>query len=204
MARTRSSNSQPKPVLKQTTISRTSFKHSATTSSPSSALANAKAAKVPKTKARSTVSSTAATERVESDVLLAIYAIHLANIAAQTKNHEYRNYRLRDGVERLWLYEARGTQPMKGCAAITRIPGTVPEEPAGNGNVEFNSGVMESKFGYQILELYELVEPITLDDMRKKYGMGAPMGWSYVKKGMWQDRWGEDDESRKAKVRRIF
>ena len=57
-----------------------------------------------------------ADNRVLSDVLLAIKAKHLADIAAQQKNHEYRKYRLRDGVESLWLYE---TGEGSGRSAIT-------------------------------------------------------------------------------------
>ena len=60
----------------------------------------------------------AADNRVLSDVLLAIKPNHLANIAAQQKNHEYRKYRLRDGVERLWLYE---TGAGSGRSAITCV-----------------------------------------------------------------------------------
>ena len=59
-----------------------------------------------------------ADNRVLSDVLLAIKPNHLANIAAQQKNHEYRKYRLRDGVERLWLYETSGEG---GRSAITSV-----------------------------------------------------------------------------------
>ena len=57
-----------------------------------------------------------ADNRVLSDVLLAIKAKHPADIAAQQKNHEYRKYRLRDGVERLWGYE---TGEGSGRSAIT-------------------------------------------------------------------------------------
>jgi hypothetical protein len=44
-------------------------------------------------------------ERVSTDHLLAIKPEHLANIVSREKNHEYRKYRLEDGVSRLWLYE---------------------------------------------------------------------------------------------------
>lgn len=122
MAPTRNLRSKSKPELKQTTLSQTSFKRSA---APSAKVAanlttqrGAKVNKTPKSPATSTLSS-AATERVQTDVLLSIYPVHLADIVAQRKNYEYRNYRLRDGVERLWLYETGGSQKTKGCAAIT-------------------------------------------------------------------------------------
>ncbi|KAL3964020.1 hypothetical protein ACCO45_001024 [Purpureocillium lilacinum] len=167
------------------------------------------------TKNKRTSTTTATSDRVQTDVLLAIQPAHLNNILTRQKNHEYRKYRLRDGVERLWLYETRGTtQESEGAAAITHIatipfdvrhtPGTVPEEPFGIGNAEFNAGKKQSKYGYPIMELYRLVKPIPLAEMRTVWGMGgAPMGWCYVKKPMWQDRWGEE-QGRDKRASRVF
>jgi len=56
-------------------------------------------------------------QRVTTDVLLAIKPEHLANIATQVKNHEYRKYRLRDDVIRLWLYGT--TTGRLGSSSIT-------------------------------------------------------------------------------------
>ncbi|KAL5586659.1 hypothetical protein FOBRF1_016529 [Fusarium oxysporum] len=109
-------------------------------------------------------------ERVETDVLLAIKPEHLENITRREKNHEYRKYRLKDGVSRLWLYE---TGSGGGRSSITHIavinpntrhePGFVPAEPFGIGNEDFNAGLKESKYGYPILELYELANRVTLN-----------------------------------------
>lgn len=168
-------------------------------------------------------------DRVESDVLLAIKPEHLANIARQKKNHEYRKYRLGNGVERLWFYE---TGDNNGRSAITyafssllpamslsliarrhiavipsdvrHTPGEVPTEPFGIGNEDFNAGLKESKYGYPVLELYELVKPVTLAEMKSSWGMGgAPMGWRYLKAGLWEDRWGTE-ERRDEKVKKLF
>lgn len=150
-------------------------------------------------------------DRVTTDVLIAIKPIHLANIVSQEKNHEYRKYRLRDEVVRLWLYET--SEGGQGRASITHIavipegvrhtPGTVPTEPFGIGNDDFNAGLKQSKYGYPVLELHELVKPVTLAEMKSKWGMGAPMGWRYVSADLWGDRWGEDDE-RADKMARVF
>jgi len=43
--------------------------------------------------------------RISTDVLLAIKAVRLANIGTRQKNHEFRSYRLQDGITRLWFYE---------------------------------------------------------------------------------------------------
>ncbi|RSL83875.1 hypothetical protein CEP52_016603 [Fusarium oligoseptatum] len=164
----------------------------------------------PKPKAKSTTSASPS-ERIDTDVLLAIKPDHLANIISRDKNYEYRKYRLKDGVVRLWLYETAGGG---GRASITHIatipssirhePGSVPTEPPGIGNAEFNAGLKQSKFGYPILELYELVNPVTLSEMKTRWAMGgAPMGWRYLDAPLWGDRWGKD-HTRDDKVNKVF
>ncbi|KAI0403974.1 hypothetical protein F4802DRAFT_598591 [Xylaria palmicola] len=166
--------------------------------------------KASKAKTRSKMNAESA-DRVMSDVLLSIKSVHLANIISQKKNHEYRKYRLRDGVERLWLYETAdggGKSSITHVAAIPddvrHTPGSVPTEPFGIGNEDFNAGLKVSKYGYPILHLYELVKPVTLAEMKSKWAMGgAPMGWRYVGTDLWTDRWGGDDD-RGERVKQVF
>lgn len=88
---------------------------------------------------------------------------------------------------------------------IRRTPGEVPTEPFGIGNENFNNGLKKSKYGYPIMELYELVKPVTLKEMKDRWGIGgAPMGWRYVGAELWADRWGKDEEEREGKVRKVF
>lgn len=71
----------------------------------------------PKSKPKS--AGRTASDRISTDVLLSIKPVHLANIVSQQKNHEYRKYRLRDGVTRLWFYETRDGGG--GRASITYV-----------------------------------------------------------------------------------
>ncbi|KAF4430483.1 hypothetical protein FACUT_8849 [Fusarium acutatum] len=150
-------------------------------------------------------------ERVETDVLLAIKPDHLADIISREKNQECRKYRLKDGISRLWLYDTvsgGGRSSIRHIAVIppkTRHePGSVPTEPFGIGNEDFNAGRKESKYGYPILELDELVNPVTLYEIKTRWGMGgAPMTWQYVALDLWKDRWGEDEE-RHERVKKLF
>jgi hypothetical protein len=87
--------------------------------------------------------------------------------------------------------------------SVRRIPGQVPTEPHGIGNDDFNAGLKQSKYGYPILELYELVQPVTRAEMKSKWDMGAPMGWRYLSSELWTDRWGENID-RESKVKRVF
>ncbi|KAF9766330.1 hypothetical protein IL306_001285 [Fusarium sp. DS 682] len=162
------------------------------------------------TKPKATIPRPHPAPRVSTDVLLAIKPEHLANIISREKNHEYRKYRLKDGISRLWLYE---TGSGGGRSSITHIavippntrhePGSVPTEPFGIGNEDFNAGLKESKYGYPILELYELIHPVTLNEMKTRWGMkGAPMGWQHVGSDSWKSFW--DDEKRNKKLSKIF
>lgn len=79
----------------------------------------------------------------------------------------------------------------------------MPTKPFGVGNDEFNAGLKQSKYGYPVLELYQLVRPVTLPEMKSQWGIGsAPMGWRYVGADLWEDRWGADQG--KDKVKKIF
>jgi hypothetical protein len=79
----------------------------------------------------------------------------------------------------------------------------VPTEPFGIGNEDFNAGLKESKYGYPMLELYQVVRPVTLSEMKNQWGIRcAPMGWRYVGTDLWEDRWGADQG--KDKVKKIF
>lgn len=72
---------------------------------------------------------------------------------------------------------------------IRRTPGKVPTEPFGIRNEDFNTGLKKSKYGYPIMELYELVKLVTLKEMKGRWGIdGAPMGWRYVGAELWAGR----------------
>lgn len=61
----------------------------------------------------------AQSDKILTDVLIAIKPVHLANIVSRQKNHEYRKYRLGDDVTRLWLYET--SEGGTGRSSITYV-----------------------------------------------------------------------------------
>jgi hypothetical protein len=65
-------------------------------------------------------------------------------------------------------------------------PGQV-NDPSGVGNDDFDNGLKESKFGYPVLSLHELKEPLTSDVMKSKYGVVAPQGYLYAPKTLVDD-----------------
>lgn len=45
----------------------------------------------------------------------------------------------------------------------------MPAEPFGIGNAEFNAGLKESKYGYPVMELYELVHLVATAEMKSRW-----------------------------------
>lgn len=89
-------------------------------------------------------------------------------------------------------------------AAVRHAPGSVPVEPFGIDNAEFNASAGKAEYGYPVLELYELVRPVTLAEMKSRWGLRAPMGWRYVREDLWEDRWGAENKDEVERVRRVF
>lgn len=78
-----------------------------------------------KSKSKSKSAGATASDRMLTDVLLAIRPGHLANLVSRQKNHEYRKYRLRDGVTRLWFYETSdGGGGRASITCVTFYPST--------------------------------------------------------------------------------
>jgi len=59
-----------------------------------------------------------------------------------------------------------------------KTPGQV-QDPTGVGNDDFDKGLKKSKFGYPVLGLYKLREPLKAGKMRE-YGVGPPQGLVYA------------------------
>jgi hypothetical protein len=107
---------------------------------------------------------------------------HMSNIASGAKNHEYRDYLLPSKVCRIWFYT---TAPVKRLEYVARIsagktPGEVPND-GGIGNADFNAGRKKSKYGYEIIELWMLKEPISLEQaISTNILKGAPQKYCWV------------------------
>lgn len=67
----------------------------------------------------------------------------MSQIINGTKNHEFRKYCLKPGVERTWFYRTAPhsalTYICETLPARTRDPGDVPLDENGLGNAEFNT-----------------------------------------------------------------
>jgi hypothetical protein len=61
-----------------------------------------------------------------------------------------------------------------------KTPGQV-QDPTGAGNDDFDKGLKKSKFGYPVLGLYKLREPLKAEKM-SEYGISPPQGLVYATK----------------------
>lgn len=135
-----------------------------------------------------------------TDVILPMQDPYMAQIIAGTKNHEFRKYRLKPSVQRIWFYR---TAPHSSITHISEIlpartrprsvvagdtdTDTDPHPPLnedGLGNAEFNNRHKDWEgwdFAYQLISVYELWRPISLRELREVHGFrSAPRGLVYT------------------------
>jgi hypothetical protein len=127
------------------------------------------------------------TKGARADILISIMPIHMANIASRLKTHEFRRYLIPASVKRMWFYTTTPAQCVQYVAVVSngKTPGEISTEDTGLGNDDFNAGRKESKYGYQIVHLYELHEPLSLQDLIERgFAKGAPQKYQWVSEEM--------------------
>lgn len=116
-----------------------------------------------------------------SDIIISIHPEPADLIASGTKNHEFRNYKIPNTVSRIWLYITRPACELRYMAVIgpAKQPGEI-DEHSGIGNREFNAQA-GSKFAYELLQVYQLNNPVSLARMKENGWMeGPPQKYVYV------------------------
>ena len=121
------------------------------------------------------------TQFVYTDVILAIKPKFAEAIRIQEKNHEYRKYEIKPTVTRFWLYEIEPINAIQYVVDVgpTKTPGQV-QDPTGLGNEDFDNGLKKSKFGYPILGMYQLNEPLSGSCMKDLIGISPPLQYEYA------------------------
>jgi predicted transcriptional regulator len=120
-----------------------------------------------------------------SDILISIHPIHIRNIVSRLKTHEFRKYLIPASVKRMWFYTTSPTQKLQYVAVIGRAKraGDIEETSVlENGHDTRNKSF---NYGYEILSLYELKEPLSLQKlMDKKWVKKPPQKYLWVKEEM--------------------
>ena len=103
-----------------------------------------------------------------------------SKIVQGIKNHEFRNYIPKKSFKFLYVYVTAPQSQLKYVIEIGNIV-KYPEklESNGDGNLDFNIG-KKSKYAYPIIKVYELDCPISLEELKKKFGFVPPQAFSYA------------------------
>jgi predicted transcriptional regulator len=123
-----------------------------------------------------------------SDVILPMQDPYMDQIINRRKNYEFRKYRLKPSVTRIWFYRTAPhssiTHVCETLPAKTRNLGDAPLDEDGLVNAEFNrrdKGWEGYDFAYKIVTVYKLRQPISLKEMKYRHGFkSAPRGLVYL------------------------
>jgi hypothetical protein len=124
---------------------------------------------------------------VKSDIIISIRQPYLDQIVEQKKTHEFRTYLLPESIKRFWIYEPSPVSAIKYIAEISKgkPPGTFIHSGSVQSESVHEGTISSNRFGYEILSLEALDEPITLSGLKSKDWLrGAPQKYCYVKAPM--------------------
>lgn len=133
-------------------------------------------------------SKTSTSARLNTDVILPMQDPYMDQIIDGTKNYEFRKYRLKPSVKRIWFYRTAPhssiTHVCEILPAQTRNTGDPPLEENGLGNVEFNTRQKDWEgydYAYKITSIYAINNPLPLADAMTYHGFkSAPRGLVYL------------------------
>ncbi|CAJ2505266.1 Uu.00g126600.m01.CDS01 [Anthostomella pinea] len=117
-----------------------------------------------------------------SDIMVSLHPEHVAKIVDGTKNHEFRAWKIPPDVSRVWIYITKPESELKYMCRFgpAKTPGEI-EDEGGIGNTEFNQGRRFMKYAYEILQVYQLNNPVSLQDMKTKgWVAGAPQKYTFI------------------------
>ncbi|KAL2132179.1 hypothetical protein VTI74DRAFT_4120 [Chaetomium olivicolor] len=117
-----------------------------------------------------------------SDVVISIQPDIVDEIVKGTRDHEFRTYRFPIQVLRCWIYITAPVQEVKYMATLgpAQEPGQI-DSTSGLGNAEFNAGTSGFKFAHKLLQVYQLNNPVPLEDMPDNgLGEGPPQKYRYI------------------------
>lgn len=115
-----------------------------------------------------------------SDIIISIHPEPADLIAHGHKSHEFRNYKILSTVSRIWIYVTSPICELRYMAVIgpAKQPGEI--DNSGVGNRAFNAGT-GSKFAYELLQVYQLNNPVSLATMKENgWVQGPPQKYTFI------------------------
>ncbi|KAB5566860.1 hypothetical protein GE09DRAFT_995680 [Coniochaeta sp. 2T2.1] len=126
---------------------------------------------------------TMAPQTDRSDIVLSIHPEPMELIAKGQKTHEFRNYSIPNTVSRMWMYITVPIQELRYMAVIgpAKRLGEI-DDDGGIGNREFNTGTSGSQYAYELLQVYQLNNAVSLAKMKEKgWAESAPQKYIYLR-----------------------
>ncbi|KAK4111452.1 hypothetical protein N656DRAFT_780742 [Canariomyces notabilis] len=117
-----------------------------------------------------------------SDILISIGPEIVDQIVEGTRDHEFRSYKFPIQVLRCWIYVTDPVNEVKYMATLgpAKMPGQI-DSASGLGNAQFNAGTSNCNFAYELLQVYQLNNPVPLADMPDNgLGNGPPDRYRYL------------------------
>lgn len=116
-----------------------------------------------------------------SDIIVSIYGEHVKRMVERTKTHEFRSWKMPESVHRVWVYITKPASELRYMFLMgpPRTRGEIDDD--GIGNVEFNQGKKKAAtYAYEVLQIYELNNPVSLETMKQHGWPTAPQKYAYV------------------------
>jgi len=118
-------------------------------------------------------------DKLANGIYVSINPEPIFKIVNGIKNHEFRNYIPKKKFKIMYVYVTAPQSQLKyviEIGDIVKYPEKLKIE--GNGNDDFNIG-KKSKYAYPIIKVYELVCPISLEELKNKFSFVPPQAFSY-------------------------
>ena len=113
-------------------------------------------------------------------IYLSIKPKFTKKIETGEKDYEFRKYVPKDEIDTLFVYETVPTCQLKYIIELGKIveyPDKINE--LGYGNADFNAGLKQSKYAYEIKHVDLLENPICLKELKDVYGFAPPQSYAY-------------------------
>ena len=119
-------------------------------------------------------------EKLNNGIYVSINPKPASKIVQGIKNYEFRNYIPKKSFKFLYVYVTAPQSQLKYVMEIGNIV-KYPEklESKGDGNLDFNRG-KKSKYAYLIIKVHELINPIPLKELKRRFGFVPPQAFSYA------------------------